>query len=351
MQHFTFGRNNGLRVSELALGTGNFGTRWGVGADAAEARKILDRFAEAGGTFLDTAESYQAGQSEEILGELLVGRRDQFTLATKFAIGGTPDQGVLATGNGRRSMVLAVEQSLRRLNTDRIELLWVHYPDGVTPIEEIVRGFDDLVRAGKILYGGLSNFPAWRTARAATIAELRGYSPIAAVQLEYSLVERTGDRDILPMAQALGLGAAFYSPLAGGLMTGKYRSGQDGRISALPSLVRTETSEQATRIVDAVLATAAELAIPPGQVATAWLRQLGERAATPYVTVIGPRTPEQLDDYLGSLDVRLDDDQFAHLDEVSRVSLGQPHDLLLARRHQTLGGPDANFRPPHSPVA
>jgi aryl-alcohol dehydrogenase-like predicted oxidoreductase len=222
MQHFTFGRNNGLRVSELALGTGNFGTRWGYGTEPEEARQIVETFAEAGGTFLDTAASYQAGESEEILGKLLAGRRDAFTVATKFSIGGPDGSGRIQTGNGRRAMFRSVEGSLQRLGTDYIDLLWVHFPDRVTPVDEIMRAFDDLAASGKVLYAGLSNFPAWLTSRAATLAELRGLIPLAGVQFEYSLVERGADREIFPMAEALGVGAALWSPLGGGLLTGKY---------------------------------------------------------------------------------------------------------------------------------
>ena len=159
MRHFTFGRNNGLRVSALALGAGTFGTRWGYGAAPEDVPRIFDTFADAGGTFIDTAASYQVGEAEENLGRLLDGRRDDFTVATKFAIGGPEGTGVLQTGNGRRAMFRSVEGSLRRLGTDYIDLLWVHFPDFVTPLDEIVRGLDDLARAGKILYAGLSNFP------------------------------------------------------------------------------------------------------------------------------------------------------------------------------------------------
>jgi aryl-alcohol dehydrogenase-like predicted oxidoreductase len=179
MRYKLFGRHTGLRVSELVLGTGNFGTRWGHGTELDEARRILDAYAEAGGNFIDTADSYQFGQSEEILGDLLQGRRDDFVVATKFTQRASPKDGILVTGNSRKAMMSSVEASLRRLKTDHIDLYWVHYSDGVTPIEEIVRGFDDLVRTGKILYAGLSDFPAWRVARAATIAELRGTVPVA----------------------------------------------------------------------------------------------------------------------------------------------------------------------------
>ncbi|MCK9902494.1 aldo/keto reductase [Frankia sp. Cpl3] len=344
MRHTTFGRSTGLRVSELALGTANFGTRWGTGAEPEEAARILDRFADAGGTFLDTAESYQFGESEEILGRLLAGRRSQFTLATKYGLGLTPDSGVLDTGNGRRPLTRAVEGSLSRLGTDYIDLLWVHFPDTVTPVEEIVRGLDDLVRAGKILYFGLSNFPAWRTARAATLAELRGLAPVTAVQFEYSLVERTADREILPMTEALGLGAALWSPLGGGLLTGKYRTSSAGRLTDLGRVIHTEDSTHKTAVVDAVLETAAELDVSPGQVATAWLRAHAERASTALVPVIGPRSVAQLEDYLGALDVHLDEKQYERLAEVSRIGLGQPHDVAAEQRPVALGGDAASFR-------
>ncbi|MFC4592459.1 aldo/keto reductase [Sphaerisporangium corydalis] len=348
----TFGRATGLRVSEYALGTGTFGSRWGYGSGPQESRKIFERFAEAGGTFVDTADSYQFGESEEILGELLHGERDRFTLATKFTNGVNREAGVNGTGNSRKTMTRAVEASLRRLNTDYIDLLWVHFPDAVTPIEEIVRGLDDLTRSGKILYGGLSNFPAWRVARGATLAELRGWSPVTAVQLEYSLVERTADREILPVAEALGLGAALWSPLGGGLLTGKYRTGTEGRLTDWNRrLVHTEDGERKTSTIDAVLAVAQETGATPAQVAMAWLRERADRATTAFVPVIGPRTLEQLDDYLGALDVRLDEEQYRRLSDAGAAPLGQPHDQIAAQRAIVLGGDTIHFRPPTIPVA
>jgi aryl-alcohol dehydrogenase-like predicted oxidoreductase len=190
MRYKLFGRHSGLRVSELILGTGNFGTGWGHGAEPAEARRIFDLYAAADGNFIDTADAYQFGQSEELLGELLHGRRDDFVVATKFTMGSSPTTGILTTGNSRKAMVASLEASLKRLKTDRLDLYWVHYADDVTPIDEIVRAFDDLVRTGKILYAGLSNFPAWRVSRGATIAELRGSAPVVGLQVEHSLVER-----------------------------------------------------------------------------------------------------------------------------------------------------------------
>ncbi|MGI5430286.1 aldo/keto reductase [Streptomyces sp. CA-179760] len=351
MQYLTFGRNNGLRVSEYALGAATFGTRWGTGSDLGESTRVLDRFADAGGTFIDTAESYQAGESEEILGELLSTRRDRFTLATKFAIGIDPTSGVQGTGHSRQAMIRAVEGSLARLRTDRIDLLWVHFPDPVTPIEETLRALDDLVRSGKILYAGLSNFPAWRTARAVTLAELRGWAPIVGAQFEYSLVERSADREILPMTEALGLGATMWSPLGGGLLTGKYRHNTEGRLTTLGQLIHTEDSAQKTTVVDTVLEVADELQTVPAQVAVAWLRHRAAISTTGMVPVIGPRDVSQLDTYLAALDVQLSEDQFQRLDKVSRIPLGQPHDSVAERTPTLLGGPDVDFRPPIVPVA
>ncbi|MCW2553927.1 MAG: Aryl-alcohol dehydrogenase [Mycobacterium sp.] len=350
MEHFTFGRNNGLRVSALALGAGNFGTRWGYGADAGTARAMVDRFADAGGTAIDTAASYQVGESEENLGRILAGRRNQFTIATKFAIGGTSDgSGVMQTGNGRRAMFRSVEDSLRRLDTDYIDLLYVHFPDFVTPIEEIVRAFDDLASAGKILYAGLSNFPAWMTSRGVTLAELRGWTPIAAVQFEYSLVERSGERDNLPMAEALGIGAALWSPLGGGLLTGKYRSSKAGRLTEWNRLVHAEDEPVKAATVDAVLDAAGDLGVPPARVAVAWLLERARRSPTGVVPVIGPRTVEQLDDYVAALDLDLSAEIYDRLDQASRIPLGQPHEQNSERRLTAVGG--EGFRTGPIPVA
>ena len=228
LRYKPFSKQTGLRVSEYVLGTANFGVAWGGhGAEPDEARRILDAYADAGGNFIDTANGYQEGQSEEFIGDLLTGRRDDFVLSTKYSVKTSANSGILVTGNSRQAMVSSVEASLKRLKTDRIDLYWAHVSDGVTPLEEVVRGFDDLVRAGKILYAGLSNFPAWRVARAATIAELRGAVPIAGIQVEHSLVQRATEQDLIPASQALGLGVVAYSPLGGGVLTGKYRANND----------------------------------------------------------------------------------------------------------------------------
>ncbi|MFL6602507.1 MAG: aldo/keto reductase [Steroidobacteraceae bacterium] len=322
MHYRLFGRGTGLRVSEIALGGALFGTAWGYGTAAAEIRRILDRYAQEGGNFLDTADSYQCGQSESALGDFLHGQRDHFVVATKYTLGAEPAANVLTTGNSRKNMQRSVEASLRRLHTDRIDLFWVHMSDGVTATEEIVRGLDDLVRAGKIVYAGLSDFPAWRVARAATIAELRGWSPIIGLQVEYSLVERTADRELIPMARALGLGVTAWSPLGGGLLTGKYRHGEPGRATTFGAVVHTEVDAHTTAIVDALMKVAREEDMLPTQVALAWL---GSRGAIP---VIGPRTLQQLNENLGAVGVTLSPDQLGRLNEVSEVSLGFPHDFL-----------------------
>ncbi|MFD5751108.1 aldo/keto reductase [Streptomyces sp. NPDC127033] len=351
MRCTTFGRTTGLRVSELALGTANFGTMWGGGANRDEARRILGLFTEAGGNMIDTADNYQIGQSEQILGELIGSDRDRYVLTTKFSLGpGRLD--VLGTGNSRKNIRRSVEGSLKRLRTDHIDLYWAHLPDDVTPTEEILAALDDLVRAGKILHIGLSNFPAWRVSRAVTLAELRGRSPVVAVQFEYSLAERSADRELLPMAEALGLGAALWSPLGGGLLTGKYRESRRGRLSDWDGrAVRTEDGDHRTRIVDTVLAVAAESGLTPAQVSVAWLRSRAAPCPTALVPVIGPRSAEQLETYLSVLDVSLDDAALTRLDEVSAVPLGQPHELVANTLDAVRGGRSGRLAGPAVPVA
>lgn len=311
MQYLNFGRT-GLRVAQLALGTGNFGTASGHGADQAESTAIFEAYAEAGGNFVDTADIYQFGQSEEIVGRLLTGRREDFLLASKYSAGAVPDADRLVTGNSRKAMVASVEASLRRLGTDRIDLYWVHYPDGITPAEEIVRGFDDLVRAGKILYAGLSNFPAWQVARVATLAEVVRSIPLAAVQFEYSLVHRQPEGDVFPAAAALGLAAVTWSPLGGGMLTGKYRRGEKGRAEAFEGKVlQPENSPQRSLILDTLLTVAEQHGVSADQVAIAWAAKNGA------VPLIGPRTIEQCKSNLAAHTLCLSLEEFEILDRVS----------------------------------
>jgi aryl-alcohol dehydrogenase-like predicted oxidoreductase len=338
MKYTIFGKKTGLRVSEMALGTGSFGTRWGYGAQPDEARRIFDRYVEAGGNFIDTANGYQLGESEELLGTFIGDRRDELVLASKYSIGG---KSMLTSGNSRKTMVRAVEESLKRLKTDRIDLYWAHMSDGQTPIEEIVRGFDDLVRDGKILYAGFSNFPAWRIANASLLADLRGWSPIAGIQIEYNLLERTADRELLPMAEALGLGVAFWSPLAGGSLTGKYRTNIADSGSRKESwngfLLKQESSEQHTAILDLLESIAAENKVKVIDVALAWMRQKDDQRPLSTVTIIGPRTVNQLEDNLASLNVSLSIEQISALNVVSAISLGAPHQVIAEMQPALFG--------------
>jgi aryl-alcohol dehydrogenase-like predicted oxidoreductase len=311
MNYTSFG-NTGLRVSQIALGTANFGTGWGHGATPEESAAIFNAYAEAGGNFIDTADIYQFGQSEEIIGELLRDRRENFVLTTKYTNGATPNSDRLMTGNSRKAMVASLEGSLKRLKTERIDIFWVHHPDGLTPSEEIVRGLDDLARAGKILYAGLSNFPAWRLARAVTIAELTRAIPIAAAQFEHSLVHREPEADLFPAAKALGLGIVTWSPLGGGVLTGKYRNGEIGRAEKMGGRVfQAENSEQRTRILDTVLEIAGELETSPDRVAIAWA---GIHGAVP---MIGPRSLAQLQANIGAVSIQLSQEQAKRLNDVS----------------------------------
>lgn len=316
MDFVTFGRT-GLQVSNLALGTGNFGTGWGYGADVEAAGTIFDAYVDAGGNFIDTADVYQFGQSEEIVGDLLKGRREDFVLATKFANGAVPAPNRLVTGNSRKAMVASVEASLKRLKTDRIDLYWVHHPDTATPSEEIVRGLDDLARAGKILYAGLSNFPAWRLAHAATIAALTNAVPIASAQFEHSLVHRNPETDLFPACHALGISPVTWSPLGGGVLTGKYRNGETGRKEGFGGRVfQAEDSAIRTATVDAVLAIAQELDTSPDRVAIAWA--MGHGA----VPLIGPRTLEQARSNLGAAALSLSSEHRTRLDFASTTPAG-----------------------------
>jgi aryl-alcohol dehydrogenase-like predicted oxidoreductase len=352
MRYKIFGRRTGLRVSELALGAGNFGTRWGHGAERGEAKKVFDAYVEAGGNFIDTADSYQFGESEEIVGDFIAADRDYFVLATKYTLGTNDAYGISRTGNSRKNMVRSVEESLERLKTDRIDLYWAHFADGMTPMEEIVRGFDDLVRAGKIHYAGLSNFPAWRVSRGDLLAELRGWAPIAGIQIEYSLAQRTADRELLPMAEALGLGVALWSPLGGGFLTGKYRSSDEGRLNTrLAVLVHTEKTARETAILDSVLAIAKELGASPTEVAIAWLLHKAAKSTTSLIPILGSRTREQLDATVSALDVKLSSDQIARLDEASSIPLGTPHEQINGSAPRIAGGKPELLELPLIPIA
>jgi aryl-alcohol dehydrogenase-like predicted oxidoreductase len=323
---------SGLRVSPLALGALTFGADWGWGSERDGARQIFDAYLGRGGNFIDTANQYTNGTSERLVGEFANGLRDRLVIATKYSLStrpGDPNSG----GNHRKNMVQSVEASLRRLNTDYIDLFYVHAWDGTTPVDEVMRAMDDLVRAGKVLYVGISDTPAWQVARMQTMADLRGWSPLVALQIEYSLIERTGERDLIPMAAELGMGVIPWSPLASGVLTGKYtRADLDhGGCSAEAIGTRKNLaaangalSERGLAIADVVKNVAADIGTTPSQVALAWTMQ------NPAVTapIIGARTPAQLMDNLGALEVRIPDDAVASLAEASAIQLGFPHEFL-----------------------
>lgn len=346
MRYRIFGHGTGLRVSEQCLGTALFGTAWGYGADADEAARIFDTFADAGGNFVDTADSYQFGDAERILGTLLSGRRDRFVLASKYTLGAHAEANPATTGNSRKNLARSIEDSLGRLATDRLDILWVHMDDTVTASDEIMRGLEDAVRQGKLLYVGFSNFAAWRVARAATLAEWRGWIRPIAIQIEYSLAERGADRELLPMADALGLAVTAWSPLGGGLLTGKYRRGESGRATAFGRIVHREDSPARTALLDTLTDVAGEQGATMSQVALAWL------AARGIVPVIGPRTVAQLVDNLGARQVSLTTDQIARLGAASATVLGYPHDFLAepAQFDAMAGGDPGRIVWPAHPV-
>lgn len=334
----TLGRS-GLRVSPLALGTMTFGADWGWGAEASEARKLLDIYTERGGNFIDTASMYTGGSSERLLGEFTRDNRESLVLATKYTMlrrPGDPNSG----GNHRKSMFASVEASLRNLRTDYLDLLYLHAWDFLTPVEEILRGMDDLVRHGKVLYVAISDAPAWQVSRMQTIADLRGWSPLVALQIEYSLIERTVERDLIPMARELGLGVIPWSPLGSGVLSGKYSRADLGAPGVGSpegtrknvALASGALTERGLAIAEVVKEVAAQLGRTPAQVALAWTLR------NPAVTapIIGARTPEQLEDNLGALTVEFDAGQVARLEAASAVDLGFPHEFLAREMTRTV---------------
>jgi len=315
---------SGLRVSELCLGTMTFGEDWGWGASKDESRQIFDAFVSADGNFIDTANGYTDGSSEKIVGDFIATDRERFVVATKYSFplamndkAGNPN----GSGNHRKNMMQSLEGSLKRLNTDYIDLFWLHAWDFMTPIEEVMRAFDDLVRSGKVLYIGISDAPAWIVAQANTLAQCYGWTPFVALQVEYSLVQRTPERDLLPMAKAFDLAVTPWSPLGQGVLTGKYNQSQNSseeqrRLEQIP--------EKNLAIAQVVSQIASEIGHSPSQVALAWL--LTQSGVT--IPIIGARKLSQFQDNLGCLDVTLAPEQMQRLNEVSQIELGFPHDFL-----------------------
>lgn len=332
--------HSGLRVAELSLGTMTFGEEWGWGSSKQESRQIYDAYRAAGGNFIDTANVYTNGTSEDLLGEFMHGHRSEIVLATKYT-NAAPGNDPNASCNHRKSMVQAVEASLRRLKTDYIDLYWLHVWDKITPVEEVMRAFDDLVTQGKILYTGVSNPPAWWVAQANTLADWRGWTKFIGLQIEYSLVERTVERELVPMAKAFQLGVVAWSPLGGGLLSGKYHSSDnsDKRYSD-PSMQQfAHQGERADRIVTALKKISTETGRPLAQISLAWLLQRD----VPVFPIVGARRISQLQDNLDSLTLKLTAEQLSELDRASAVELGFPYDFYdreLVRSFAFGGIPD-----------
>jgi aryl-alcohol dehydrogenase-like predicted oxidoreductase len=315
---------SGLRVSELGLGAMTFGEESGFGVSKEESRKVYDAYREADGNFIDTANVYTAGTSEKFLAEFIAEERARIVLATKFT-GGMRRRDANAIGNNRKNMMESVEASLKRLNTDYIDLYWVHAHDEMTPIEEVMRGLDDLVRAGKVLYVGISDAPAWVVSRANTIAELRGWSQFVGLQIQYSLLQRTVERELLPMARALDLAVTPWGVVGAGILTGKYNRElpEQGRAA-----MRGQIKDRDLSIAAEVIKVAEEIGHTPSQVALNWVRQ-GSGVIVP---LVGARVLSQLEENLGCLTFSLSDQQMQRLNEVSEIELGFPHEMLNTQK-------------------
>ena len=342
MNRYTLLGRSGLRVSPIALGTMTFGTEWGWGAEEKSAQRLFDLYVDAGGNFLDTADLYTEGTSETWLGKFVAARglRERMVIATKYgynAESGNPNAG----GNHRKNLLRALEGSLKRLGTDYIDLYYLHTWDRVTPVDEVMRAMDDAVRAGKIRYVGLSDTPAWFAGRAQTLADWRGFEPVAAMQLEYSMIERNAENEFADLAANLGMGLVPWSPLGMGVLSGKYRPSQSGaangfsgggRLAGLASAPPPgfdKLTERNFRIV-AELESVAQLAgRPMAQVALNWLHQ--KRGVSSII--VGATRPEQLQESLGSLDFTLAPELVARLDAVSAPARPFPY-YMFADGHQ-----------------
>jgi aryl-alcohol dehydrogenase-like predicted oxidoreductase len=321
--------HSGLRVSEIALGTMTFGEVWGWGASQAESRKIFDCFVEQGGNFIDTANNYTDGTSEQYVGEFIASDRDHFVVATKYSLSTRKDD-PNGGGNHRKNMVQALEASLKRLGTDYIDLYWLHMWDALTPVEEVMRALDDLVRAGKVLYIGISDTPAWIVSQANTLADWHGWSRFVGLQVPYSLNSRDVERDLLPMARAFDMAVLAWAALSGGELTGKYQEPND-----TPRRYGDEpVSDQTKTCAEVIGHIAAELGRTPAQVAINWVRQQQERALI--IPIVGARTEAQMRENLGCLEFALTNDHLRRLEEVGTIKPGFPHSFLASDDVQKL---------------
>ncbi len=331
MRYKLLGRT-GLRVSEVCLGTMTFRPDWGWGADHEESRAMFDAFSEAGGNFIDTANRYTNGTSETYVGEFIAKQRERYVVATKYTLSRDASD-PNAAGNHRKSLVESLEASLRRLGTDYVDVYWAHIWDSHTPIEEMMRALDDQVRAGKILYVGISDAPAWVVSRANTLAEAQGWTPFCAMQSQYSLVERSAERELLPMSQHLDIAFTAWAALGAGLLSGKYNEDPTGGGGRIHSANWGTIEDHKLAIAREVAAVAGELGATAAQVALSWVRQQSPLM----IPVLGSRKASQLVDNLGCVDVTLGPEHLARLDEVSKIELGFPYDFIKGGRTSWFG--------------
>jgi aryl-alcohol dehydrogenase-like predicted oxidoreductase len=339
LDHYvTLGRS-GLRVSPLCLGAMTFGEDLGWGSSVEESEEIIDRYVELGGNFIDTANFYTASHSEKIIGDHVgrhPARRDRLTIATKFSgnlYPGDPNGG----GSGRKAIVNACENSLRRLQTDYIDLYWLHMWDANTPIDETMAALDDLVRAGKVRYLGVSDTPAWKIVEANLIARFRGWSSFIGLQIEYSLLQRTVEQELVPMAGEFGLGITPWSPLSGGALSGKYTRANAGQHEGDRGALL-DVNEKTYDVVDEleIIAKAHDTSV--ASVALAWVH------AKPGVTsiIIGARRMSQFEDNIRALDVTLTAEELARLDAITEPTLGFPQSMLPMAPALVNGGTTIN---------
>lgn len=341
LNHYVTLGNSGLRVSPFCLGTMTFGQQWGFGSTDDESASIMGRFVELGGNFIDTANFYTKGNSEVVIGNFLRAkklRRDSLVIATKFFSSlypGDPNAG----GASRKSLIAACEQSLKRLQTDYIDLYWMHCWDQLTPIEETMSALNDLVRDGKIRYIGFSDTPAWKTAQAQMVAKHHGWAPLVALQIEYSLLERTVEGELTPMARELGMGVTPWSPLKFGVLSGKYTRENAGKVDITRGdWVTNALNEKAFTVIDELIRISKEIGSTPARVALAWLlRKPG--VASP---IIGARTLQQLEDNIAALELKLDQKHMEALDKVSKPSLNFPYDFCANNGPWGWGGCTVN---------
>jgi aryl-alcohol dehydrogenase-like predicted oxidoreductase len=323
---------SGLRVSELALGTMTFGEDWGFGASRDESKKQFDTFAERGGNFIDAAINYTNGSAEKLVGEFIAADRARFVVATKYSLSTRPDD-PNAGGNQRKNMVQSVETSLKRLGTDYLDLYWVHFYDAFTPVEETMRALDDLVRAGKVLYVGISDAPAWVAAQANTLAELRGWSRFVGLQVPWSLIRRDVERELVPMARAFDMAITPWGVLGAGFLSGKYAGGKAPEDTRRAGWTAGSLNDKNHAIAAEVQKIAGETDRSPSQIAIAWVRQ----KAPNVVPIIGARKHDQLLDNLKAAEITLSAEHMKRLDEVSAIELGFPGSFLESDQIRGLG--------------